>query len=281
MSKIYMISEEATPTKVDIIEESTVVGDSGLPMGNPMYRVKFKARLQTANQLNNNKRMYPTETLQEVYNQLKPKVDSGKLLGELDHPQVMTTDKNGQLKRSSTILLQNTCVHFLDMTFDGTNIDAVCQTTTNRAGLDAYAFIKDGVTIGFSLRAFGEVEKDPMGNIRVIPEGIKAITYDLVSMPSHGNALILEFINESTNPLELAKDLKLYEETLISYADKKGMKVIEESEFVDSNNNTLKTGGTVCSNGLCMLQPIEETIDYLTNLALKNPNFKKLRVKMI
>jgi hypothetical protein len=266
-----MISEEALPTKLDIIEENVAPVAGGIPQGNPAYRVKFKARLQTADVPNNNKRIYPAETLTEVYNQLKPKVDKGKLLGELDHPQVQTSDRNGQLKRSSTILLQNACVHFLDMFWDGKNIDCIAQTTTNRAGLDAYAFIKDGVTVGFSLRAFGDIEKDG-SFVKVIPQGLKAITYDFVAMPSHGNALILEFLNESTDIASLVKDLKDYKETVKRVANEKELTVIEEGTTIDNQ--------LICYNGFCSLAPIEETIDYLIDQALKNSKFKKISIKL-
>ena len=278
MSKIYIISEEATPSKIEILEETAVpglIGADGIPFGNQAYRVKFRARLQTANEVNNNKRTYGADTLQEVFNQLKPKVDAGKLLGELDHPQVVTTDKNGQLKRSSTILLQNSCVHFQELTFDGTHIDAIVQTTTNRAGLDAYSFIKDGVTIGFSLRAFGDIEQGLGGVVKVIPKGLKAITYDFVAMPSHNGALILEMLNESTDPMELVKDLKQFEETLKIKAEEKGVSLIEEASIDTVDPVT----GKICTNGICMLQPIEETIDYLMQSAITNKNFKKLRIK--
>ncbi len=273
MSKIYLISEEAKPTKIDIIEENIApVVAGGLPQGNPMYRVKFKARLQTADEPNNNKRIYPIETLRSVFNQLKPKVDEGKLLGELDHPQVQTTDRNGQMKRSSTILLQNSCVHFQDLFFDGKNIDCIAQTTTNRAGLDAYAFIKDEVTVGFSLRAFGDIEKDG-SFVKVIPQGMKAITYDFVSMPSHGNALILEMLNESEDYSTIIKDLKDYKETVKRVAGEKGLNVLEEGTVIDNQ--------PVCYNGFCSLGTIEETIDYLVDQALQKSKFKKISLKLV
>jgi len=273
MSKIFMISEEAKPTKIDIIEESIAPSaTSGIPQGNPAYRVKFKARLQTADEPNNNKRIYPNETLRVVFNQLKPKVAEGKLLGELDHPQVMTSDKNGQMKRSSTILLQNTCVHFQDLMYDGKYIDCIAQTTTNRAGLDAYAFIKDGVTIGFSLRAFGEVERDG-SFMKVPPQGMKALTYDFVSMPSHGNALILELLNESTDPAQLIKDLKDYKETVKRVANEKELSILEEGTMIDNK--------PLCYNGFCSIGPIEETIDYLIDQALSKSKFKKISLKLV
>ena len=274
---MYIISEEAKPTKIEILEESVIepAVAGGIPQGNPAYRVKFKARLQTANEINNNKRTYPTETLQEIFNQLRPKTEAGKLLGELDHPQAQTSDPKAQLKRSSTILLQNSCVHFLDMSFDGANIDAVVQTTTNRAGLDAYAFIKDGVTIGFSLRAFGDARPKGNGVVEVVPDGLKAITFDMVAMPSHSNALVMEFLNESESPLELVKELQEFEETLKVKAAEKGVGLIEEAS-VDFVSPT----GQVCSQGVCQLQPIEETIDYLMGLAVNNPNLKRIKIKL-
>jgi len=271
-NKIYMISEAAQPTKIDIIEENVAPASGALPFGNQAYRIKFKARLQTADSPNQNGRIYPAETLEAVYKQLLPKVREGKLLGELDHPQVQTSDKNGQLKRSSTILLQNSCVHFLDMAWDGQHIDGVVQTTTNRAGLDAYALIKDGVTVGFSLRAFGEIERDG-SYVKVVPQGIKAITYDFVSNPSHGNALILEILNENTDPQELIKDLKEFEETLKVMSEKEGKSLIEEAQVITND-------GQVCANGVCPLAPIEETIDYLTELALKNTKIKRIKLKI-
>jgi len=272
MSKLFMISEEALPTKINILEESATVAAGGLPFGNPAYRIKFKARLQTAGVPNNNKRIYPAETLSEVYNQLKPKVEEGKLLGELDHPQVMTSDKNGQMKRSSTILLQNACVHFQDIFWNGKDIDCIAQTTTNRAGLDAYSFIKDGVTVGFSLRAFGDIEKDGP-YVKVIPQGLKAITYDFVSMPSHGNALILELLTENENPTQLIKELKEYKETIKRVANEKELNILEEGTAIDNK--------VVCYNGFCSLAPIEETIDYLIDQALQKTKFKKISVKLV
>jgi len=269
MSKIYMISEEVVPTKIQIIEESIAPDAPGGSSG--AYRVKFKARLQTADVPNNNKRIYPADTLVEVYNQLKPKVEEGKLLGELDHPQVLTSDKNGQMKRSSTILLQNACVHFLDLFWDGKNIDCIAQTTTNRAGLDAYAFIKDGVTVGFSLRAFGDVEQDG-SFVKVTREGLKALTYDFVSMPSHGNAVILEILNESTDISSLVKDLNDYKDTIKKVANKNKLNILEEGTMIDNK--------PICYNGFCSMSPIEETIDYLIDQALKKPKFKKISVKL-
>ena len=282
--KFVFVSEQPTFSKIKILEETAVpmpalAGSSEMPFGNQLYRIKFKARLQTANQANNNKRIYPEDTLREVYNQLLSKVKEGKLLGELDHPQVMTSDKNGQMKRSSTILLKNSCVHFLDITFDGINIDAICQTTTNRAGLDFYALIKDGVTVGFSLRAFGEVEQEG-DYIKVLPKGLKALTYDAVCGPSHNSAIILDILNENTTYNDLIKELTEYKNTLISMSndEKNEVKVIEESSFDLANQSSKMV--KVCSDGFCTLRSIEESIEFFAEQAMKNKSKKLKKIKL-
>ena len=73
-----IIFEQAMPSEVQILEESVTPGG--------MYKMVFKARLQEADVINNNRRVYPAETLEQVYLQLKDKARDRKLVGEMDHP---------------------------------------------------------------------------------------------------------------------------------------------------------------------------------------------------
>jgi len=60
----------------------------------------------------------------------------------------------------------------------------------------ANLILRDKVNIGFSLRALGSVEPLTDGTLDVkMP--LRAITYDIVSSPSHDNARITEFLPES------------------------------------------------------------------------------------
>jgi hypothetical protein len=167
------------------------------------------------------------------------------------------------------------------MTSDGINIDAICQTTTNRAGLDFYALIKDGVTVGFSLRAFGEVEQDG-DYIKVLPKGLKALTYDAVCGPSHNSAIILDILNENTTYNDLIKELTDYKNTLINMAKEEKISktgIIEEAGTFDLNNPADQTKMVkVCANGFCSLQPIEESIEYFTKQALQNKKLRKIKL---
>lgn len=247
----------------------------------------FRAILQEANVVNNNKRVYPTETLMEVVRQLKPKAQARKLLGEMDHPQPQG-DSAAKMKRSSTILLQNVCVLFRDIDFQDGKVIATCETLSNRAGQDLYNLLKDNVVIGFSLRAFGETRAKGGGVVEVVPQGLKALTFDVVANPSHDVAVITEFLNESdTNAAkdtlkELLQEMQDYTKAL---EDIKEPKLMEESCQLfneiraEAKQHIRESGATAeyCINGICMRQPLEEAVDYLMELSM---DFKPKKVEL-
>ncbi len=129
---MFQIISEAASTinsNIEIIEESIVPGS--------VNKLIFRAILQEAEVVNNNKRVYPAATLQAVVQQLRLKAQERKLLGELDHPQPQG-DNKAKLKRSSTILLGNVCVLFRKLDFIDGKIVAECETLSNSAGMDLY-----------------------------------------------------------------------------------------------------------------------------------------------
>lgn len=201
---------------LSIINESAFVGgkvellEEGTTYLGELPRIRFKAKLQEANVVNNNGRSYTPEVLSIIVQQLASKANERKLVGELDHP-CPEGDANSNLKRSSTISLANSCVLFTKLEFDGKFIVAECETLTNDAGMNLYRLLKDKVSIGFSLRAFGSSTKSPTGVTMISPVGLKALTFDVVSNPSHSSAVIYEFIEENTSfssIVKLAKTLK-------------------------------------------------------------------------
>jgi len=273
-----LIMEQAfTSTDVQIIEENMLPGQE--------KKIIFKTVLQTANTVNNNKRIYPTETLMEVVRQLKPKANSRKLLGELDHPQPQG-DSAAKLKRSSTILLQNVCVLFRTMDFVDGKIVAECETLSTPSGMTLYALLKDNATIGFSLRAFGETA-DRGGVQEVKAQGIKALTFDVVANPSHDDAVIVEFLQEGENPQEIIGNLlQEMHEYKCGLGNSKNKQLMEESSslFNDIRKNykaEVKESGMIkesCINGICMKAPIEETIDFLMEQSFNNKKINQVKV---
>ena len=251
-----------------ILEESLQPGGQ--------YKCIFRAKLQEADNVNNNKRVYPAETLEAIYEQLKDKADERKLLSELDHPQ-STGDSAAKIKRSSTISLERACMVITRLEWDGNSIYGICETLSNRAGMDLYCLLKDKVTIGFSLRAFGETRNKGGGVVEVIPRGIKGLTWDCVSNPSHDSSVIVEMIQESEDARSIVKELKL--------------EVLEETQALQSGNSQLLEEGSaigdqivqdsskqVCIGNICSVAPLEEAIEYITNEIVSSQELPKVKV---
>jgi len=267
--KFNIIHEEGytvTPSDIQIIEESTFGLDP---------KIKFKCKLQERDVVNNNNRTYTGPVLSEIVNQLRPKATSRKLIGELDHPSPQGGDA-ARLKRSSTIALQDSCILYSDIEYDGQFIVATAETLTNSKGMDLYRLLKDKVTIGFSLRAFGGSTVGPTGIVSVNLDGLKALTFDVVSNPSHDNAVIYEFLNESTDPLILIKELQSHKKEIVE--------IITESSDIQSMVQFNLDGNQVCSceiDGSCVEGTIEESVDYLINIALTKNSIKNFNFRLI
>ncbi len=262
-----IIYENAVASDIQLIEECTTPGGQ--------YKIIFRAKLQEADVVNNNKRVYPAETLQQVYIQLKPKAEARKLVGELDHPQPQG-DQASKIKRSSTISLERACILIRKLEWDGSAIYGECETLSNRAGLDIYALLKDQVTIGFSLRAFGETRKRADGITEVLPRGLKSLTYDVVSNPSHDSSVIIDFITESTDLNELVHELE-ESTTERRNALEESSGLLEETEISQQINEG--QSGEICLGNVCSVAPIEEAIDYIIDQIVADRTIPKVKVR--
>ena len=171
-----------------VITES--VTESGTP------KVIFKATLQEAGVVNQNKRRYSSAICESIVDQLSPKATSRNLLMEVDHPMSGTEE---EMKRRAGIVKLSECgciLREIKMEPNG-KVVGIIETLSGFKGPDIARLItEDKVDIGFSLRALGGVT--PTGDgILEVTSPIRAITYDIVSNPSHKNAKILQFIPES------------------------------------------------------------------------------------
>jgi len=266
-----IIYEQAfSSTDINILEESVTPGGQ--------YKCVFRAKLQEADVVNNNKRVYPADTLESVYNQLKEKAVARKLVGELDHPQP-SGDQASKIKRSSTISLERACILITDVEFDGTALYGICETLSNRAGMDLYCLLKDGVTIGFSLRAFGETKNKGGGVVEVTANGIRALTYDVVANPSHDSSIITEMISENDDARAIINELKLEVLEERSNMQAAGM-LLEENGFsglsAQINENTPQK---VCIGNICTVAPLEEAIEYLVGELVNDKSIPDIKVK--
>lgn len=275
---------------ISVLEESTI--------GIGVSRIKFKAILQEKDVINNNKRSYSEQILKMIVAQLGPKATERKLLAELDHPISESTDKFTQLKRTATISLNNACVAITKLEYDGRYIVAICETLTTPAGMIVYSLLKDKVVFGFSLRALGSVQNNPNGSITVMEDGFRAITFDVVSNPSHSNAVITEIINENEDYSTVIKSLKtmrdsmnevvLNESTFKLFSSNPTPEILTEAYFIgnvaktiDKNISAGALEVIMESEGLTgekdysldnsiVSGSLEETINYFVNMSTSN-----------
>jgi len=274
-----IIFEQAFTSDVQILEESVAPGGQ--------YKCIFRAKLQEADVVNNNKRVYPAETLEEVYNQLKEKALARKLVGELDHPQPQG-DAASKIKRSSTIALQHSCMLITDVEWDGSALYGICETLSNSKGMDLYCLLKDKVTIGFSLRAFGETRPKAGGIVEVSAKGIKALTYDVVANPSHDSSVIIDILQENEDARSVINNLKaeILEESrklqgmLLEESDASPMEILEEASVRDqiSQDGSVQK---VCLGKLCTIAPLEEATEYLLNQVVQDTSIPNISVKSL
>ena len=146
--------------------------------------------------------------------------------------------------------------------------------------MDLYCLLKDGVTIGFSLRAFGETRNKGGGIVEVIPRGVKALTYDVVANPSHDSSVITEMIQEGEDERALVQELKqdLLEESnrLIQGQNKT---LLEENSLTAQLSENLPK--KICVGNICSIAPLEEAIEYIVDEIVSNNSIPKVKVKAL
>ena len=114
-----------------------------------------------------------------------------------DHPLFGISDPQQLKRRAGIVEIRNCGAYISDISYKGNQVIGEIQTLSGFQGPSlANLITKDKIDIGFSLRALGSVEPLTDGTLDVkMP--LRAITYDVVSNPSHANSRIQEFLPES------------------------------------------------------------------------------------
>lgn len=225
--------------EIKIIQESET---NGTP------KVKFKVRLQTLEEKNQNGRYYDVGIGREIAETLLPKAQKRSLFMEVDHPMVpQGPDENFARRRAVTIEYKNCGALLSDIHVEGKEIVGIAETMSGFLGPDLYkTIVYDKADIGFSLRMFGRVQLEESTGLNRIVRPIRPITYDVVTNPSHASARILEFVTENISDLMLNENL----------------------------NEELLTESCLCCDGICLPSVNENTLEYLETVL--NSTFKRL-----
>ena len=197
--------------------------------------------LQQGNEINRNRRYYPTEELRASINSPRTKelVESGNLKGEAGHP----TDTS--LARQAKVDPTLEQVWYQKLWMDGDFVMGNFKGSNLPIGEAFDQDLRDGMLPAWSLRALGTVENTNRG---AEVKGVKIITYDRVYYPSHPEAYTT--------------------------------KVLSESAIIDSNGNPFKTpvpesskDKKICEEGLVVPVVNQQVIDYIQQ---ESCNFKQI-----
>jgi len=127
--------------------------------------------------VNKNGRKYKLdEMITEANRYTKEFIETGRSLGELNHPP-----------SSAEVDLKNACHMILSLEQKGNYFYGKSKILSTPSGVIAKSLLNDGVKLGISSRALGKLVPD--GDVNVV-EGFRLITHDLVHEPSVSSAML-------------------------------------------------------------------------------------------
>ena len=184
-------------TRIVKSSELEILSETRLPNGDK--KLVCKTCLQESMTRNKNKRIYKQNICESIVQQLSPAAKQRTLLMEIDHPLFAVSAGNPeQMKQRAGIVELNNCGAVCrSIGCKGNQVIGEVESLSSFKGPDfAKAILDDKLNIGFSLRAFGSVDRMTDGTL-MVKSPIMPITYDIVTNPSHDGARVLELIPES------------------------------------------------------------------------------------
>ena len=155
--------------------------------------IRFKSLLQDGNALNRNKRIYPTDVIQEAFRHehINEKLTTNTFFGEMNHPLEKT------IERQTFVDANNTSHIIKQVEQKGNCFYGIIETAANSVGTNYMNMIRyNDLRAAFSMRGLAAMTKqkfkpantfrEEMHNVVVSP--LKIICYDAVTIPSHKNA---------------------------------------------------------------------------------------------
>jgi len=183
---IFENTSNISSSQMKILEEAT---DE-----NGNTKIAFETKLQTAEERNQNGRIYSKRVCENITTQLSNRAKKGSLMMEIDHPMFVSDSPETLRKRAAIVEVNNSAAKLRNVFMRGSDIIGEVETLSGFKGPDfANLIVKDKVNIGFSLRALGSVEPLSDGTL-MVKTPIKPITYDIVSNPSYMQMYLVQHL---------------------------------------------------------------------------------------
>jgi len=168
------------------ISEGAIFQEAELIKVDPKKAI-FRMTMQTVDEPNQNKRIYPRNVLTEGMEQTRDRVERRAFLGELDHP-IPTGEGMQDGIRQTTVMLKEVSHIIRDFEFRGRRLVGELETADTPNGRILLGLLKDKSGIGLSMRGMGELKR--VGNFNEVQRPLYIITFDSVSLPSHKAAVV-------------------------------------------------------------------------------------------
>lgn len=169
----------------NFIIESAIYQEAEIIKSYPRKAI-YRMVLQTCDEVNQNKRLYPRKVLVNAMNQARERINK-KLPGEMDHPLVQGNEQYDGM-RQTTVLMKETSHYIIDYEIQGNLLIGECETANTRLGRDLVGMLTDKYVFGKSMRGLAELSKD--NGINIVQDPLYIVTFDAVSLPSHKSATV-------------------------------------------------------------------------------------------
>ena len=147
----------------------------------------FRMIIQTVDEPNQNKRIYPKAVLGGGMKDCEERMNRRAFYGEMDHPIPIGNETFDSI-RQTTVQLDFVSHIITDYEFSGNKLIGEIETLTNTKGKDLFALVRDRTGVGISMRGLAQVNRD--GKYAVVESPLLIIGFDMVSLPSHKPAVI-------------------------------------------------------------------------------------------
>ena len=142
-------------------------------------------KLQEADVLNGNRRVYPYAVLAREVKNYEKLVGENRALGELDHPD------------DSVINLRNASHMVTAIWMEEKSVMGKVKVLDTPSGQVLKSLVESGVKLGISSRGMGSVSES--NDTTVVQEDFQLICFDFVSEPSTPNAFMMKEAKDYNN----------------------------------------------------------------------------------
>jgi hypothetical protein len=170
----------------NLIIEQSVLSEAQIVKSTPSKAI-FRCPIQTVDEVNQNRRMYPSTVLKEGMGNCSSRMKRRAFYSELDHPIPSGNDAIDGI-RQTTVSLEKVSHIIRDYDFRGNQLIGEMETTSTPNGGILLGLLRDQTGVGFSMRGLAELER--MQDHNVVRSPLTIIAFDAVSMPSHRAAVV-------------------------------------------------------------------------------------------